>query len=296
MRAFIHLLTLGVMCGISQLSPLYSQTNEHSLAFEGLDHGTSFTFHSKVMNENREIWVKVPEQYDSQDTIQYPVIYVLDARSNFHFTASLAQQLTSKMIPESIVVGITNTDRVRDLTTPTKNPSQVGQAATFLRMVENELMPTIDKNYQTAGFRTIVGHSFGGLTVLYSLINFPALFDAYIAISPSLWWENQKLVQEIESALSDDFDHSAIIYLGVANERGLLRGGVLKLAGILESLNKDNIRWDYEIYQNENHGSVPLATQIDGFNFIFEDWNVKDLKSFYLENGNTGLDNKQIKD
>lgn len=71
-----------------------------------------------------------------------------------------------------------------------------GQADRFLDFLEKELIPHIDRNYRTYPHRIIAGWSFGGLLATHALIHRPEIFDAYLAISPSLWWDEELLLAE----------------------------------------------------------------------------------------------------
>ena len=116
---------------------------------------------------------------DSQK--KFPVLYVLDGRAHFYSTVGMLHQLSvsngNTILPEMIVVAIPNVDRIRDLT-----PSQVsflpnsGGAENFSDFLEKELFPYIDEKYPTTPYRTLIGHSWGGLFVLNTLIHHPEFF------------------------------------------------------------------------------------------------------------------------
>src|SRR5258708_22961042 len=143
---------------------------------------------------------------------RYQVICLLDAAANFKPLAGMMEFLSAGIddgsveIPEMIIVAIDNTDRTRDLT-PThtlrmpgsdKEESYLqssGGGDHFIRFLEKELIPHIDTNYRTANYRILIGHSFGGLTAINIFLHHTALFNAYIAIDPSLWWDQQYLLR-----------------------------------------------------------------------------------------------------
>ena len=121
--------------------------------------------------------------------------------------------------PEMIVVAVRNTDRTRDLTPSpfTPDPPEDGEgedgdegdgenpmptaggAGAFLDFFERELFPFVEERYRTQPYRIVIGHSFGGLFAVHALVHRPAAFDAYVAISPSLWWANGVVVDRAES-------------------------------------------------------------------------------------------------
>ena len=148
--------------------------------------GSIDSIHSKILNEQRKIWVYVPNSAsnDIYSKQRYPVVYLLDGDWHFYSVVGMIHQLSSvngnTICPEMIVVGIPNTDRTRDLT-PTHIDSYLeldstfcknsGGEENFISFIEKELMPHIDSLYPTAPYRTFVGHSFGGLTVMNTLIH-----------------------------------------------------------------------------------------------------------------------------
>jgi uncharacterized protein len=128
----------------------------------------------------------------------YPVLYLLDGPSNFYSLTGIAQQLTlngAMLIPEMIIIAISNTDRMRDFT-PTHVDIDIflgdsiqnnsGGGCKFLDFVGQELIPYVEKTYPATTHRTFIGHSLGGLSVINALITKPQLFNNYIAIDPSL--------------------------------------------------------------------------------------------------------------
>src|SRR5215475_4715244 len=156
--------------------------------------------HSNVLNEDRVIWVRMPAAARGNKE-GYAVLYMTDGGTNVNEIGSTIDFLAdTNFMPPLIVVGITNTDRVRDLT-PTRagvkhsdgtiDPYPTsGGADKFLDFIQTELVPEIDKRYATQPYRIFTGHSLGGLFAIHALIARPGLFNAYIASSPSLWWDD----------------------------------------------------------------------------------------------------------
>jgi len=252
----------------------------------GIEIGKKYSFYSKKLDENRELWVKLPAGYIVDDTTKYPVVYLLDGKNNFQYTAGLLRQLEIRSVPKSILVGIINTNRSRDLTPPASEEEEdEGGAENFLNMLEEELFPFIEKNFRTDKFRTIIGHSYGGLFAVYALAQKPSLFNAYLAISPSLWWDDQKFLDFVEKKLKENSELKGLVYLTMASERGKMLGGLLKLVGILESLETPNLRWNYKVHPNEHHGSIPAISTLEGFHFFYKDWHIpsQEFDDFGLE-------------
>jgi hypothetical protein len=162
--------------------------------------GEKFQIESRVLAETRTYVVHTPDYYKKR-TDAYPVLVLLDAENNFAYTSAAVHLLSANgRIPAMIVVGINNTDRTRDMT-PSRPASSFGGASwtgggadKFLSFIADELLPTIDRNYRTRPYRVLIGHSLGGLFAVYALLNRPEVFKGYIVTSPSLWWDDQALM------------------------------------------------------------------------------------------------------
>ncbi|PZX57821.1 alpha/beta hydrolase [Algoriphagus chordae] len=246
------------------------------------------SLYSNILQEQREIWVHIPEDFDN--TKQYPVIYVLDAAQNFYVVTGMLKQLLPWQIPNSIIVAITNTDRTRDFT-PTNVPFQRGQqsetsggASNFIKFIDEELKPFINNKYPTENNNTIIGHSTGGLFVLYSFLHHENSFDNYLAIDPSLWWDKENLVKETQEQLNKGNRKEKSLYIAVANSIGKEMDTVkvrkdktvpteqiranLKFHDLLVKNNKElNFKWEY--FENEDHGSIVVPAQYNGLRSIF---------------------------
>ncbi len=113
-------------------------------------------------------------------------------------------------MPEMVVVGISNgKNRLRDLTTSTIETKyglpfneENGEAESFSNFIEKELIPYIENKYPVTNFRTLIGHSYGGLFAIYTLLKHSQLFANYLAIDPSLDWDGQKLLNEAKGLLA----------------------------------------------------------------------------------------------
>ncbi len=261
---------------------------------------------SNILGEKRKIWVHVPQNQNGgiYATQKYPVIYLLDGDAHFSSVVGMMGQLSAvngnTICPEMIVVGIPNTNRMRDLS-PTKitkdaylDSTQVkitGGGENFLSFIEKELMPYIDSNYPTQPYKMLIGHSLGGLLAIQALIHHPKLFNAYIAIDPSMWWDNQKLLKEARKALVDKNFDSRALFLGIANtmdkgndiikvqkdttENTRHIRSILKLRDYL-ALNKQNgLKVKSKFYPDDTHSSAVLITEYDAFRFIFDYYNLK---------------------
>lgn len=294
-RSSLPLCLLFVVCSLES----QAQDNPHFLSI-----GEQRTIYSNTLEESRDIIVGLPEGYES-DSVAYPVIYLLDGKSNFlHTIASTRFLAASGRIPGVIVVAIPNTDRVRDLTPSTEEDSlgvfpTAGGANNFLEFISTELKPFIAEHYRTRPHSILIGHSFGGLFALHTLVHRPQVFDAYIAISPSFWWDNQRLIAQADSSFDYFGERVGDLYMTLGNEGSFtsagnegneMLGGVLKLAGIMEEKVSDTFRWQFKHMQAETHGSVPLRSTYDGLEKIFDGWYLHDPVNLFEIGGLSAID------
>lgn len=257
--------------------------------------GERVPFYSEIINENREILIGTPSSYDTSDE-SYPVLYLLDGEAHFHHVTGLTKFLAqNQQIPEMLVVGIPNTDRNRDLTPPSTDPSERseypthGSADSFLRFLNEELIPFVEDNYRTRTYRILVGHSFGGLFALHSLLDASNPFNAYITLSPSLQWNNQRLTQAFQEYFSVFRELPRDLYLAKGNESSVLLPGFDQISTTLENADLEEFRWKSEVLSEESHNSLPYRAIHRGLEFIFEDWVIDDYMSIFNRDGLSGL-------
>ncbi|WP_185956502.1 alpha/beta hydrolase [Changchengzhania lutea] len=189
--------------------------------------GTVDSIQSKTLNELRKIWVHVPNA-GNNTTEKYPVVYLLDGYAHFASVTGMIQQLSSingnTIVPKMIVVGIPNTNRMRDLTPVAEinagdktDESHSGGGEQFMDFLETELIPYIEEKYPTAPYKMYIGHSLGGLTVINTLLKRPELFSSYLAIDPSLWWADSFTLNESKIILNEKDFLEKSLFVGIAN-------------------------------------------------------------------------------
>lgn len=203
---------------------------------------------SDQLKEQRILNIYLPPGYDT-DHKTYPVIYLLDgsADEDFIHVVGIVQFLTTitETMPPAIVVGIGNVDRRRDFTFPTtvakdkKDYPTTGGSAGFISFFEKDLEPYIQKEYRAGGQRTIIGQSLGGLLAAQVLLQKPALFDNYIIVSPSLWWDHESLLDKAPDLLKSFPARQTNVYLAVGEEEEkTMSKDAHSFAGMLQQSNK----------------------------------------------------------
>ena len=236
---------------------------------------------SKVLSEDRTLWVHLPADYNST-TNTYPVLYLLDGDSHFSHASAMADFLAGydrNRIPEMIVVGITNVDRGRDFTPihPQANSFETDSATVlttsgagrFLRYIEEEVIPYIDSHYRVTPYRILAGHSLGGLFALYVKETKPELFPAMILISPAIGGVNDHMLADVKLMMGTAHPHNGKLFITIGNEN---TQKVDALAAQLKNNAPAWFNWDLKKYPDENHFSVPYKSLFDGLKFIFKDW------------------------
>jgi len=260
----------------------------------------TLTLKSKVLGEDRVILVRTPVGYET-NKLRYPVLYMTDGDAHMGHTASTIEFLTGNgRIPEMIVVGVTNTDRTRDLT-PAKSTQKnaagelqfptAGGADNFLKFFETELIPEIEKDYRVQPYRILAGHSFGGLFAIHALITKPTLFNSYVAVSPSLQWENAEALARAEEFLKDQKELRVTLYASIGNEPGGIGESFDKFKEALSKTNIKGFEWQAERMDDEDHGSVVLRSHYFGLRKVYEGWQgPRDMKSGAVLGGLKGAD------
>ena len=282
---------LAVICTALLLPERAAAQPEESVVI-----GKKLELFSEILDENRPLLIRTPYGYASGEE-HYPVLYVLDGDAHFHHTTGTADYLAySGRTPELIIVAIRNIDRNRDLTPPSAQKSDNedfpthGGADNFLRFISDELMPWVNRQYRTRPHSTLVGHSFGGLFALHALVTRPDVFDAYIAISPGLQWDDQRLVMQAARMFEDTPELTADLYMTVGNEGRALLGGARKLAGVLDEYAPRSLRWAFRLMEEESHVSVPLRSTRQGLEAVFDGWNLHDVLATFDRGGLAAID------
>lgn len=242
--------------------------------------GKIFELKSEVLGEKRIINVYLPDGYNPSDTIHYPVIYLLDgsADEDFIHIAGLMQFCNFpwvKTLPPSILIGIANVDRKRDFTYPTriekdkKDFPTTGESAKFISFIEKELQPFVGTHLKTNSDKTIIGQSLGGLLATEILFKQPDLFNRYIIVSPSLWWDSESLLSLplYPGTISPEVKKQ--IYIAVGNEGEIMVSDAKKLVEKLSSPENKNMEVSYEYMGNEDHASILHEAVYRAFNKLY---------------------------
>jgi uncharacterized protein len=257
----------------------------------------SHTIQSLTLKEPRQVLIYSPST-DKTSKVRYPVLYILDGPSFFEAFTGMVRYLSAcGKIPQMIIVGIANTDRVRDLT-PThaihwsdgekdeKALSTSGGGEAFTSFLEQELTPHIDSLYPTAPYRMMVGHSLEGLLVLNTLMNHPNLFTAYVTIDPTLWWDQRLMLKKASTVLAQTDYSGKKIFFASANTLPEVRDTLgieqdtahstvhvrdnLAFRQLLSTNKRNHLVFNWKYYPDDNHASVPFIAGYDALRALFK--------------------------
>jgi len=240
--------------------------------------GDTFTMDSKALGEKRRINVYLPPGYKEAPGSRVPVLYMPDGgmAEDFLHVAGLVQiSVTNGTMRPFLLVGIENTQRRRDMTGPTENEEdkkiapRVGGSAAFRKFIRNELMPAIRGRYRTTGETAIVGESLAGLFVVETFFLEPDLFDTYVAIDPSLWWNNGKLVDGAAEQLRARPTLEKTLYLASSDEK-VIAAATQRFAGILAANAPPTLHWHHESMPEEQHGTIYQPAALKAFRSVFK--------------------------
>jgi len=278
--------------------------------------GIADSLYSNTLGELREFWVVLPDSYNPDRNVKYPVVYVLDGSQHLKALETVYSYYSGHHLPDMILVGISNrANRTRDLTTSKVTfrhggvvNENTGGAENFSQFIENELIPYIDTKYPGSPYRTLIGHSYAGLFTIYTLINQPHLFQNYIAIDPSLDWDHQKLLNQAKEILQhEDFSGKSLFVSLAAGQLHMLDGeitmdnvmmdtseytlsarSIIELSTFAENHKMNGLNYSWKTYTDDYHWTVPLPSITDGLVAQFEWYQLKSAEKY--SNPDTSLD------
>ncbi len=224
----------------------------------------SFSIESQVMNESRLINVYVPPDYGKSTAASYPVLYMPDGGigEDFpHIANTIDSAIRAGEMRSIVLVGIENTERRRDMTGPTevaedrKIAPQVGGSAVFRSFIADELVPQIHSRYRVTDESGIIGESAAGLFIVETFFLQPDLFDVFIAISPSIWWNNEEIARRAAERMITGSGADIDLYLTSANEADIAPA-VSRLAEVLRISAPSGLRWQYDARPDLRHDNI----------------------------------------
>jgi len=282
MKLIFHYIVIGML----YVTPAFCQQQKAPETSKPFVLGSIEEFESKILGENRILNIYLPEGYIPNDTTRYPVVYLLDgsADEDFIHTVGLFQFNTFSWIdrvPKSIVIGIATVDRRRDFTFPStiesekKNFPTTGHSDKFISFLEEELKPFINNKYKTNSSAMLIGQSLGGLLASEILLKMPEMFNKYLIISPSIWWDNGSLLNQSNQVI-EKLSQKTDVYIGVGKE-GLTPGEFPRVMEVdanllVEKLNNSknkNIAVYFDYLPDEDHATISHQAIFNGLRMLY---------------------------
>ncbi len=286
-------LTIGLIFFFQQF--VNGQTNQNIQFLQKV--GALDSIYSKSLKEYRKFYVQLPADYSPTKNQKYPVVYVLDGEVLLPTVNNVQNFYSGGFTPEMILVGISNDkNRMRDLTTSKviemygmPFEQENGEAANFSKFIETELIPFVENKYPVTNFRTLIGHSYGGLFAIYTLIHHPYLFANYLAIDPSLDWDNQKLLKEAQDILSSNDYQRKSLFMSLGGQLNwqdstitidnvmqdttdltLFARSNIAFSNLVNQNTKNGLFFDWKFYPKDLHGTIAFPSIMDGLISVFQ--------------------------
>lgn len=299
MTKYLRILFLVVL--VSFFQPVIAQNKQQFL----VQLGSIDSIQSKVLNETREIYIQLPASFQEGSKRKYPTAYILDGELHLPMLASVHEAYYGGFMPEMILIGIANNkNRVRDLTPskvnelygmPFKGAS--GGANNFAEFLQKELIPYIESQYPVTSFRTLIGHSYGGLFTIHTLLNQPDLFANYLAIDPSLDWDNQVLLKQAEKIVAAKDYQGKSLFMSLSGQLHM-QNTAITIDNVMEDNSeftlfaRSNIQFselakkanglavEWKFYPRDLHGTIPLPSTMDGLISLFSWFQMERINKF----------------
>lgn len=252
-------------------------------------------FRANTNGQEYRLFISLPESYNAQDSVHYPVLYLLDGNPFFSLLQSMQHFfVTGEEVPELIIVGIgypvknvvesmpyrtldytptsdTAFDHMIDQDLKLSVPTKSGGAEAFLKTLQQEIFPIIEQRYKTTSDRGFAGHSFGALFGAYVLFHQPQLFSKYLLSSVSMPWDNNEMLQEEVQYFKRGNRHlPAQVFLSVGSkELNGMQPLMHQLANALRNHQYKGLQLHDQVLQNETHTSAVTTALNQGLRTLY---------------------------
>lgn len=239
--------------------------------------GQGYDLASMTLGQTRRINVYLPRGY-ADASKSFPVVYLLDGGEpeDFHHISGIADLASlDGQIGEFIVVGVADIDRRHELTFPSQDAEDrklaptSGGSADFRRFIGAELQPWVRAHYRTTGERVLIGESLAGLFVLETFLKQPGLFDDYVSVSPSVWWDAGSLVRAAPALLAAQPPGQRKLWFTVGDEGAAEQAKIDSLAKAIEAHPPVGLAWRYEPMPTERHSTIYHPAALSALRWLF---------------------------
>jgi len=265
-----------------------------SISAQAIQIGKKDSLNSRLLQEIRPFKIILPSTYHQHSKINYPVAYVLDGDFLIQSTSGIIEYMSKTgQIPEMIQVYISNTNRTRDFTPTYSNTNyeeekdssleKSGGGKIFLNFLKTELIPYIDKNYQTNSFNLLIGRSLAGLIGGFDYLQEKSHLDSYLLIDPSFWWDQQVILELVEKTPFEILQNKKI-YISTSdnfkfsNYIEKMRTSQVFFYDKVKNINIDHTKIKFDIFEQNTHGTVTIPSLYNGLAFLFKDYFLTGMK------------------
>lgn len=254
----------------------YAQVENQSIVKNDIIIGHSISLDSKVIYESRKLNIYLPDGYNNNTDKEYPVIYLLDGSLDKDFipTVGLVKLLATKGYEKSIVVGIESSNRTSDFTFPTKVANELsgfppsGNSKKFIEFISDELLDFVEESYNVSKKRTIIGNTFGGLLVSEILLTQSHLFDNYIIISPSLWWNNKSILEYETNKITSNKKMYLAAWIQDPEGKKLYDSFIQKIKKESKKASNKKVQYSFQFLEENEHGSISHLATYKGLKMV----------------------------
>lgn len=223
---------------------------------------------SKALGEDRDIQVYLPASSEDK-THSYPVLYVLDGQQYFYNGVAYEKSFTHfDRAPEFMVVGIEN-----------YHPNRIEKLydTKFADFLEQELIPFIEAKYPASDDRLIFGWQSAGMCATYLLLNRPHLFNAYFAASGVTGSLDSEALDKLLS--DENVKQPKYVYFTLGAGEHWFEKRSQAFSNFLADRAGTNLKWNYELLEEDDHWSTPYRTIYRGLLNYYHDFEPLRFKS-----------------
>jgi predicted alpha/beta superfamily hydrolase len=242
----------------------------------------TYSINSKVLGMDRRITVRLPYEYDTKENAArtYPVLYLIDGgpEQDYPHIAGIAQLSdTNPAWGEFILVGVETVNRRSEISPAVVDPAKYkdlgavpGGSGKFREFLRSEVMPWVRARYRTSGRDALIGESLAGLFTMETFLREPDLFDDYVAVSPSLWWEDMEYGRRAAEFLGRHGASDRSLRVYIADEGYWQEEGALKIVEALEKKAPEGLRWAFfDLGDEETHKSIFHRAAFDAIRDLY---------------------------
>lgn len=252
LKYFMKNIILLVIIAFSFCDNIVSQVKGTEISI-----GTNFTISSKVLNQDRDIQIYLPNSYASSEQ-NYDVLYILDGQRFFTNGVAIQKSLRTPIaLPEMIVVGINSSRSLRRTLYGDENDK-------FTSFLKDEVIKFIDSNYRTTKDRVIFGWEAAAYYISEMVLKEKELFSG--AIITDGGFASKETVK--------GFDSDKSIYLYMANSKKDIYyvGSSDAFNEILLEHHPKNLIWKYELFNDEVHQTMPHLAMYKGIKYYYHNY------------------------